>query len=131
MYVHVPEPGNQEEAAAIHAGRVPRILRRLAGPYRSNVLVLEHHGLLGLERPRSNVHDRHIVKHPQIVRRALLRADGPGEMANSQKKNAGVNGKTPAYFHRPAYYLLCCRSSPGTTSQHTSMFDTMAQYDIA
>src|SRR5437870_6772049 len=104
MYVHIPGPGNQEEAAAIPERRVPRIFRRLAGFQRSNVMVLEHHGLLGLQHPRSIVNDRYIVKRQHIVGRGLLRVDGPGGKQNSQKKNAGD-------FHRPAYYLLFCRSS--------------------
>ena len=79
MHVHIPETGNQEKAAAIHARCVPRIPRRLAAPHRSDVVTLEDDGLLGLQSPRSNVNDRHMVQHQQIVNGGLLRVDGLGE----------------------------------------------------
>src|SRR5437667_69545 len=63
MHVHIPEPGNQEKAAAVHARSVPRVLRRFAGPHQSNVIALENYGLLGLQCARSNIDDRHIVEH--------------------------------------------------------------------
>jgi len=39
------------------------------------VIALEDYGLLGLQNPRSNVDDRHIVKRQQIVGPGLLRME--------------------------------------------------------
>src|SRR6266513_2407498 len=109
MHMHIPETGIQEKAAAIHAWCVPRNPRRLAGAHRSDAVALEDYGLFGLQSSRSNVNDRHMVQHQQIVNSGLLRVDGLGQ---HQEKNAGMNSRTSAYFHYSAYYLLCPRSSP-------------------
>ena len=79
MHVHVPQPGNQEQAAAVHARRISRILRRLACPHQKNVLAFEDYGLLGLQSAGSNVNNGHIVEHQQIGRSRFLPVKERGE----------------------------------------------------
>jgi hypothetical protein len=71
------------------------------------VIAFKDYGLFELQSSRSNVNDRHIVKHQQIVGRGLLRVERLKEKQTNQKENAGVKGRAFAYFHRPAYYLFC------------------------
>jgi len=117
MRVHIPEPGIRKRPRQFTLGAVRGYFVDLLGPHGSNVIALEDYGLLGFQCARLNINDRHIVEHQQIIGGGLCAWMGSGRM-NKSKKNAGVNGKTSAYFHRHEYYLFCRRSSPGSISKH-------------
>ena len=130
MHVHIPQPGNQEEPAAVHACCVPRIFRRLARSHRSNVIALEDDGLLGLQSPGSNVNDRHIGKHQQFIGRGFLRMNGRREKYNNQKKNSEGNAKSSEYFHRPHTIRFATAVHLEEFAHHELILDTMASHAI-
>src|SRR5258708_27247870 len=65
-----------------------------------------------LARSQVTYSKRALRRSKLAMRRGFCARKG-WEKSKTIKTNAGVNGKTSAYFHRSACYLLCRRSSPG------------------
>ncbi len=100
MHVHVPQPGNQEKAAAVYDRRVSRILCGLPWAGIGNAIALKDYGLIRLQSARANVNDRHILEHQEIGRRRILRLARRAKTQADQKNNAEARLNEFTCFHR-------------------------------